>query len=109
MCLWVCASEISQQQRETGILPSSDEEEEGKDDQQGKASDRCCDNHQNLTLVSNIKVCGKWDQSQGEAKKTSKYVPVKKNNNSLTEFKPEIWHTTSWYEDVTIYWTRWMD
>lgn len=80
MCVFVsvCTCDKPVTKRNGDVLPSSDEEEEGKDDQQGKAAYRCCDNHQNLTLVSNIKICGKWDKSQGEADKTNKYVPGNK-------------------------------
>ncbi len=65
MCVCVCVSvcvcgcvkpEPKRNRGGRGVLPASDEEEEGKDDQQGETSYRRCDDHQNLTLISDIRI-----------------------------------------------------
>lgn len=33
------------------LLPASDQEEEGEDDKEGEATDRCCDDDQHLALI----------------------------------------------------------
>lgn len=48
----MCEQSVQKENKEAS--PSCDEEEESKDDQEGEAANRSCDNDQNLTLISNV-------------------------------------------------------
>lgn len=59
MCVWSGFNDKAK--AEGNILPPSDEEEEREDDQQGEASDGRRDDHQDLTLIGDIRIWGKWE------------------------------------------------